>query len=75
MLFSLDEAEETVRLSADTSGKEEYVGWARLFAIPEGYAPQAINHNGAELIFKLTEEGTSRRIEGMDVAITEIADE
>ena len=72
----LDRAEETVGFIADPGSEEQGVTWARLATITKGQSPQAINRNGiAKLILWLTEEGTCLGIEGIDMAVTEIADQ
>src|SRR5947209_18002436 len=66
-VFALNLPEEAMRLTADASGEEEFIGFTGGSSIAGGQAPQAINHDGsAPLVRQLAEE--SARIRAIVVA-------
>src|SRR5437879_1850307 len=74
-LRCLDGPEQTVRFIVDAGGEKQRVGLVPLFTA-ENDAPQSVNGNGLSgLVLKLAQEGAGARIEGIDSAIAEIADQ
>src|SRR5947208_17099118 len=74
-VFVLNLPEEAMRLTADASGEEEFIGFTGGSSIAESQAPQAINHDGsAPLVRQLAEECARIRIIGVDKPIAEVAD-
>ena len=77
MLFhGVDAAVETVLLVFDTGGEEERVGRLVLHAVAERDAPQSFDDYVLVVArAQSSEVCTDERVEGVDLAVTEVADE
>src|SRR5258708_10478730 len=76
LIFALNLAEEAVHFITDAGGEEEFIGFTRGETIAKLQGPQVIDLNcNTPGIFERTESLARIRIESIDAAIAEIADQ
>ncbi len=63
LAYALNLTEETMHLTINAGGKEEYIAWTSSCVIAKLQSPQAIDHNWiSSLTFKLTETFAGFRV-------------